>query len=167
MSKSKKPTQRETLDEIKDLLKGLQKSVPQQPDNELAYLYQLLYAAVARFGLAIPGAPGGVVSTLQLRLLNAPSNHTLIQEPLDNGSILVQIIDTSFTEAPESEVETPRDDSRDTVSIPSEENREDGGAHGAVDQPKEGQASPSSAPVDPFTVEEDEEMRRQIEEMNK
>lgn len=84
---SKKPSNRDKLDRILELMQ-----TDDAPPAEDTLLYQLLYAAVARFGVFLPEQTTGVIATMQVPTLDRDPNHTLTWTELDNGTILIQIV---------------------------------------------------------------------------
>lgn len=55
-------------------------------------LVKLLYGAVIRFGMSIPGAPGGVVATAQIPLMDIAADTQLTWELLENNTVLVRVV---------------------------------------------------------------------------
>ena len=76
-------------------------------------LVKLLYGAVIRFGMSIPGSPGGVVATAQIPLMDIAVDTQLTWELLENNTVLVRV------------VQSPGEHDADEVVPPAAMSRED------------------------------------------
>jgi hypothetical protein len=115
------------LDEVEGRLENIQSTLAQLAAGSLnADMLTVLYGFVARYGLQVPGQPGGVVSTAQVPLLSIPENHTLDYERLEDGSVLVRILNIGEPAAEEPETTTeepaapPEELSVDEFDIPED-----------------------------------------------
>ena len=85
--------------------------------QETTLMWQLLYGAVARFGLS---GTAGEIAAIQLPLLAVPVNHTLIhQKDEATGLIRISIIATDSAQVPSPDADeglpTTEETSQDTV----------------------------------------------------
>ena len=170
---AKKQTMRAQLEEIRGLLDHM-RGDGSGDTPETRFMMQLLYGAVIRFGIIMPEPEGGVVSSLQVPILEIPEEHKLFWQELANNTILVQI----KVEAQDSAEEEVAADAEET---PEPESAGDASQEAVGRRPSETLESPPAPaeitigdigepvidPVAELEALEDAEARRSIEEMNK
>ena len=98
----KKPTTNQQLEEMREMIAGLQEkepghiiSVDRALQHRVTTLMLMLYGATAKFGIGSTnaGAENGVIVTAQVPVLQVPANQELQWEVSENGkSVMLYIV---------------------------------------------------------------------------